>query len=221
MMCICTFVLLFSSCSKDDDNKLSFDKGRIEVIIGKTEVVTVKNGNGTYTAVSSGNKIATTKADKNKISITGVAKGTVNVTVKNKGRIGTIIVSVIEDPNKEDPNKVIKEDSKTKFDWDKTKKIEGTDKGAYKLSQAKDGKVEWSWKSADGKNTISLTFTDKAGSITEGSKKDIKLLIDGKETKVTKLDVIQTKVSGKDKKPTIWIVFDADKKKGICVGTLS
>jgi hypothetical protein len=126
-----------------------------------------------------------------------------------------IAVSVIKDPYE-----AVKADSKNRFVWGTISKIQGTDAGTYKLSQGTDGKVEFRWESTDAKSSVVLTFSNAVGSISEGVKTNPKLLIDGKETTVTSLEVIQSKVVTAGDKATIWIAFNAGNKIGICVGKL-
>jgi hypothetical protein len=114
--------LLFSSCSEDDDNRLLFSKGKVEVIVGKSDTVSIRGKNGSYMAISSDNKIATVKVSKTEIIITGVKKGITTIKVKSKsGKIGAIIVSVIDDLI-DDPNKEVKDNAKIRPVRDKLKK---------------------------------------------------------------------------------------------------
>ncbi len=206
-----------SSCDDDDDDNLTFDKNNIGMIVGQSLNVAVKGGDGTYTVKSSDDKIATAKISDKNVVINAVKEGNVSFTINDKsGKKGSISVIV-----KKDPYEAVKNDAKIRFVWDKISKIKDTDKGTYAFSQSKEGKVEFNWKSEDGKSTIVLNFTDKAGSIAVGDKKDAKLLIDGKEVKVESLSVIQNKVVNANEKATVWIVFNADKKEGVCVGQLS
>jgi len=217
LFCLLTLIPFLSSCEKDDDNSLSFNKNKVSIIIGKSEKITINGGDGTYTIKSSDEMIVTAKLATKEITVTGVKEGNAVVTVTDKsGKTGKLTVSVIKDPYAS-----VKADAKTRFVWDKTSKIMGTDKGTYKLSQGTDGKVEFSWKSEDAKSTISLTFSDKVGAIAEGLKKDAKLLIDGKETKVASLEVIQAKVVNVGEQTTVWIAFSAGSKIGVCVGQMA
>lgn len=218
-VCSILFLSLFAvSCSDDDDDNLRFDNNKVDVIIGKTETVIVKDGDGTYTATSSNDLIATATVNENEIAIEGIEKGNVTIKVSDEsGKTGIINVTIIEDPNLE-----IKDDPTTRFVWDEFSKVEGTDLGTYEMTQSVDGKVEFSWISEDANNTITLSFADEAGSIAEGIKEDAKLFIDGDEVAVTSLEVIQNKEAVTDNNdPTVWIVFQAKDKKGVCVAKLS
>jgi hypothetical protein len=206
--------LCFVSCDKDDDNnKLTLSKKQTEVYVEKSDKISVSGGTEPYKAVSADTKIATVSMTKSEITVTGVKKGNTEITVTDKnGTKATFPVTVADDPTK---------DNRTRFTWNTSNIIEGTDKGTYKLSQGKDGKVEFSWKSEEKKKSVLLSFPDKAGKIEVGSKSGANLTIDNKTIKLTSLNVIQTKEVKTGEKPTIWISFKANDKIGICVGKLA
>lgn len=91
-------VFTFASCDKDDDkdkNSLNFDRNKVEVLVGKSDTVTVSGGTAPYVVTSSDAKIATVKVEKNKIAITGVKNGSVTIAVKDKNaNTGKIAVTV-------------------------------------------------------------------------------------------------------------------------------
>ncbi len=215
-VCLAAIVAPFMSSCEKEDKGLSFDKNKVEIIISKTDKVNVSGGVAPYTVVSSDATIATAAISGKEITLSGIKKGNVSIVVTDKaGKKGNLSVSIIEDPYT-----AMKADPKTRFVWNSNSKIEGTDKGTYKFSQGTDGKVEFSWKSEDAKSTITLSFPSTAGSITEGVKTNAKLTIDGKDTQVTSLTVVQVKSVTVGDKNTVWIAFKADKKDGICVGKL-
>jgi len=204
------------SCSDDDDNDLHFDRNNIDVIIGESEVVTVTNGDGKYTVTSSNEEIATVALDKKEVTIAGIKEGKVSIKVTDEsGNTGIINVSVIKDPYEDD-----KADSTTRFVWNETSVIEGVDNGTYEMTQTTDGKVEFSWESEDSNSSVVFTFYNI---VPLNASKDDKLIatlkIDGKAVEVTDYKIIQ--MQDVDGNPTIWVAFEANKKKGICVGQLS
>ncbi|MDP4277992.1 MAG: hypothetical protein Q8914_10240 [Bacteroidota bacterium] len=216
LLCVLTLIAILYSCDKEDDNQVQFDQNKAEVIIGKTTNVTIKGSEATYTVVSSDAKIATAQLVSKEITVTGVKEGNVVLTVTSKsGKTGKIAVSVIKDPYE-----AVKADAKTRFVWSTISKIQGTDNGVYTFTQGTDGKVQFHWISEDTKHSIVLTFSDAAGSITEGIKKNATLTVDGKAMTVNALSVIQVKAVTPGDKPTVWIVFSSD-KTGVCVGKLA
>ncbi|MFA6336007.1 MAG: hypothetical protein WCX48_10755 [Bacteroidales bacterium] len=216
---ICLAALIapfFASCTKDDAD-IKFSKKNVEIIIGKTEKITISGGESPYTVASSDATIASATIADKEITLTSIKKGNVIVTVTDKaGKTGKLSVAAINDPYE-----ALKADSKTRFVWNGNSKIEGTDAGTYKMIQGTDGKVEFSWKSTDAKSTITLTYPDKAGSMTEGAKKGAKITINGKETQVSSLIVVQIKALVQGDKNTVWIWFKASDKEGACVGKMS
>lgn len=218
LLCLLVLVPSLYSCDKDDDNnQVQFDKSKVEVIIGKTAKVSVKGDEASYTVKSSDSTIAKAQIVSKEITVTGVKEGKAIITVTSKsGKTGKFTASVVKDPYQ-----AIKADTKTRFVWDTTSKIEGTDKGTYKLSQGTDGKVTFSWISEDTKSSVTLSFSDTAGSITEGTKSNANLLIDNKAVAITSLAVVQSKAVNTGDKATVWIVFSASNKTGVCVGKLS
>lgn len=216
LLCAMALIPALFSCDKNDDDNVTFDKSNISVVIGKTSKVTIKGTEASYTAVSSDITKATVQLTSKEVAVTGVKEGSAIITVTAKsGKTGKIAVTVIKDPYE-----AAKADTKIRFVWNTTSKIQGTDNGTYKLSQATDGKVEFKWESEDAKKSIVLTFSNAVGSIAEGVKSNPKLLIDNVETTVTSLEVVQSKVVTTGDKATIWIAFSAGSKSGICVGKL-
>jgi len=182
-ICLATLVApFFTSCSKDNAD-IKFSKKNVEIIIGKTEKVTISGGESPYTVASSDATVASVAIAQSEMTLTSIKKGNVIITVTDKaGKIGKLNVAAIEDPYA-----AIKADTKTRFVWNSNSKIEGTDAGTYKLAQGTDGKVEFSWKSVDAKSTITLTYPEKVGSMSEGVKKGAKITINSKETQVSSL----------------------------------
>lgn len=217
---LCTLVLVpaLMSCDKnEDDNSVSLSKTILEIVVGKTSKVIINGTEASYTVATSDAKIATAQLATKDITITAVKEGSATLTVTSKsGKVGKIAVKVVKDPYL-----AAKADAKVRFVWNTTSKVEGTDAGTYALSQATDGKVEFRWQSVDAKSTIVLSFVSAVGTITEGVKTSPKLLIDGKETAVASLEVIQNKVVTTGDKATVWVAFAAAGKTGICVGKLN
>jgi uncharacterized protein YjdB len=96
---VLTLVFAFASCDKDDnkkvDNILKFKPDKVEVLIGKSDTVTVNGGTAPYTVVSSDSKIASAKVDRSTITITGVKDGSATVMVTDKDKnSGKITVTV-------------------------------------------------------------------------------------------------------------------------------
>lgn len=223
IICLLAIIPFIASCSDDDDKKgLTFSTDKIEVIVGQKSVVSIKNGDGTYTVTPIDSKIATATVDKKDVTITGVALGTTMIKVKDKsGQEGVIKATVIKDPYEE-----MKADATTRFVWNKISKIKGKDAGTYTLTEDLT-KVEFKYTSEDKKNTILLSFT---GRLTPRDinlmdvapiKKEYKLIIDGKESKVDELIVVQDKKVGENKTNTLWIAFKSEKQNGVCVATLN
>ncbi|MDD4778346.1 MAG: hypothetical protein PHV53_08675 [Fermentimonas sp.] len=91
------FAFTFASCDDDEKAKidLSFDKSSVELAVGETTTVTVKNGTSPYTATSGDTEKATVTVATNKITVKGVKEGTTTVTVKDKNNNnGKITVKV-------------------------------------------------------------------------------------------------------------------------------
>lgn len=219
LYCLLLSIPFMTSCNNDDDNNsVSFDKSQVSLIISKSDTISVKGSDSIYTAISSDTTIAKIKKiATRKMTVTGKKAGNVIVTVKTKdGKTGQIAVSVIADPFA-----AVKADTKNRFIWNMTSKIQGTDAGTYKTTQSTTGKVEFSWKSTDLTKTIVLSFNSSVGGITEGVKTGAKLVIDGLEVSISALEVIQSKVVNAGEKATVWIAFSSSNKIGVCVGQLS
>lgn len=74
---------------------LSFDKGTVEVAVGKEVVVAVKSGTAPYTVMSKDSKTATATVKDAKVTIKGIKAGKTSVSVTDKNKIaGTIEVIV-------------------------------------------------------------------------------------------------------------------------------
>ena len=95
---LCLGSFAFVSCDKNDNktpDPLTFNDTKVEVEIGKTVEVTVKNGTQPYTVKSSDEKIATVTVEKEKITVTGVAEGTATISVVDKDQAsGSFTVTV-------------------------------------------------------------------------------------------------------------------------------
>ena len=199
--------LLFASCSDDDDDKnLSFDKDAIEIIVGQTETITVKNAKGVLTILSdkkTASAVVSEDAD-DKVVITGIAEGETVVTVTDKaGKTDTIKVTVW--------------DASARFVWDTVSKKGKT----YILLQDEEtGRTGFTWKAEGDEHPIILCFIDENKKLEVGAKKDAKLTINGEEgIAVTSLEIKHSKILKEGAGPTIWIAFKAKDKEGICVAT--
>ncbi len=95
---LCLGSFAFVSCDKNDNktpDPLSFSEIKVEVEVGKTAEVTVKNGTQPFSVKSSDEKVATVTVDKEKITITGVAEGTATISVADKDQAaGSFTVTV-------------------------------------------------------------------------------------------------------------------------------
>lgn len=99
MMAICCLgSVVFTSCSKDDNNGaslLKFDVAKAEVAPGTSTDVIIKNGTQPFTAKASNEKIATVQVDKNKLVIKGIKEGQTSIIVTDKNKMsGTLLVNV-------------------------------------------------------------------------------------------------------------------------------
>lgn len=223
--CLLAATVLFFSCDDDDDYVgLTFDKNEVEVIVGQSETVEVKNAVGAIKITSSDEEVATAAekstmdaaASVRKIEINGVkvSENPVLITVTDEnGNVGTVKVTVVADPLDVET---------TRFVWNETSKVEGTDNGTYTFTQdAETGVATFAWVSEDEKNTITLSFVDEAKDLQVGEMKDAKLVIDGEETAVENLEIVKSVVLEGNELPTVWVSFTAGEKNGICVATLS
>jgi len=85
------------ACSKNDDDKdLKLSKNSVEVVVAKTETITVKNGTSPYTVKSSDEKVATATVSKADITITGVAEGKATLTVTDKDKTTAVVVVTVK-----------------------------------------------------------------------------------------------------------------------------
>lgn len=95
-----TLSIALVSCSDKDDEApaatpLTFDAENVEVAVGATVAVKVKDGQAPYTALEKEKEVATAKVEENTITITGVSKGKTTVVVTDsKQNTGTITVTV-------------------------------------------------------------------------------------------------------------------------------
>lgn len=207
---------LFTSCTKDNAD-IKFSSKNVEIVVGVSDKVTVSGGEAPYTVATSDATVLTAAISQSEITLNALKKGNAIITVTDKaGKIGKLTVSAIDDIYTS-----LKGDSKTRFVWNGNSKTEGTDAGTYKLSQENDGKVVFSWKSTDAKSTITLTYPDKIGAMSTGVKKSAKISINGKDTQVSYLIVVQIKALVAGEKNTVWVAFKADNKDGVCVGKMS
>lgn len=232
LLALLALVPFFGSCSSDDDNDspkgLVFSKENVEIIIGETANITVKNGDGTYIAISGDEKVATVLVKEKNLEIKGLTAGTSLITVTDGSeKEGKIKVTVIEDPYVE-----MKADATTRFTWNEISKVNGTDEGIYKLTKT-ENKVEFTYnmeepstreegEEAEVIKTISLSFNvveapeeTKIEPILEG----FKLVVNETETPVETLKIIKTEKVEENETETIWIVFNTGEKEGICVAT--
>ena len=209
--CLLAATLFFASCDDDDDdNRLSFDKDTIDVFVGAEDpvVATVTNAEGKLT-VTTDKKIVSavvSEEDSKKIEFTGVAEGETTANVADEaGKTGDIKVTVL--------------DPSTRFAWDATN-VKGEE--TYTLVQdAETGKVTFTWIAEGNTLPIVLSFDDADKKLAEGTKKEAKLSINGKEIAVSALEIKYNRELEKDAAPTIWISFKADNKDGICVATVT
>ncbi len=205
--------LSLTSCEEDnEDNVITLSKSKIGIYVGTSEKITISGGSEPYKVESSDNEVATASVSSKEITVTGVKEGNVNVIVTDKnGKKATLEVIVAEDP---------KNDPTVRFVWDQYNKKEGTEKGTYEFSKNEEGKVEFKWKSEDGSSVIQLSFTEDPGEISVGTKKEAALTIDGTNKSIASLEVTQVKVVQEGEGATVWILFNAENKTGICVGKL-
>ena len=74
---------------------LAFDKGKVEIAVGKEDVVTIKSGKAPYTVMVKDKKVATATVNGNRIMIRGVKAGTTLINVFDKNKLaGTVVVTV-------------------------------------------------------------------------------------------------------------------------------
>lgn len=71
--------------SKNAGKQLSVDKTSLSVGVGKTSVVTIKDGTAPYTATVKDTKIAKAELKDKKLTVQGVAKGSTTITIADKG----------------------------------------------------------------------------------------------------------------------------------------
>lgn len=206
----------FTSCTKDNAD-IKFSSKSVEMVVSVSDKVTVSGGEAPYTVASSDATIVTATISEGEITLNALKVGQAIITVTDKtGKTGKLSVTT-----RNDLYTSLKDDSKTRFVWNNNSKVEGTDAGTYKLSQENDGKVVFNWKSTDAKSTITLTYPDKTGAMSTGVKKGAKISINGKETQVSYLIVVQIKALVAGEKNTVWVAFKADNKDGVCVGKMS
>lgn len=98
----CMVALLLVACDGDSNkpvlNKLSFDKTRVDLNLGRTTTLTVKNGTAPYTAKLSGQGdqlVADVRVEGNLITLTGMFLGEATMAVTDKdGNTGVVSVVV-------------------------------------------------------------------------------------------------------------------------------
>ena len=89
-MCLLAVSLFFVSCDKDKDNKvtpLTLDKENVTVVVGATDVVTIKTGEAPFKTNVRMPEIASVTIDKTKATIKGLKEGERVPNVVFKARV--------------------------------------------------------------------------------------------------------------------------------------
>lgn len=222
----------FVACDDDEsDNKLTFDKNNVEVIIGEETVVRVSGGATPYEATPADETVAEATVDGSDITIKGLKEGNTTVRVTdNSGLEATIVVAVKEDPYEEE-----KEDATVRIKWDEyEKKAEGENPGTFVLTKAEDKTVTFSWTNEEEDESLVLTFTDTEDQIggnggeEESASEPVGTLtvtVDGESTNhdVTSWRLVQAQPADEEEgtPDTYWIGFTADGKLGLAVAPLT
>lgn len=98
LMCLLAVSLFFVSCDKDNDKKvtpLTVDKSNVTVVVGATDVVTIKTGEAPFKTNVRQPEIASVALDKSKATIKGLKEGETVVTIAGKnGKTAAINVKV-------------------------------------------------------------------------------------------------------------------------------
>lgn len=230
---------LFVACDDDDNDKLTFDKSNIELVVSESVAVKVSGGKSPYTATvpDAGKEFVEVKVDGSTITITGKKQGNTSVQVKDKdGLDASIAVQV-----KNDPFEAEKTDPTVRVKWDAIdKKAGGENAGVFSLKKDADKKeVTFSWqdKPENAAESVVITFKDTNDAIiaaaaqADGTKMSLatgvgKVTVKkGEETKnydITALRLVQAK-PGDDKEGTpntYWVAFKANNKDGLFVAPL-
>lgn len=101
LMCLLAVSLFFVSCDKDKDNKvtpLTLDKENVTVVVGATDVVTIKTGEAPFKTNVRMPEIASVTIDKTKATIKGLKEGETVVTIADKnGKAAAVNVKVAKE----------------------------------------------------------------------------------------------------------------------------
>lgn len=89
----------FASCSKDDNgtSAVKFNPSTVSIVVGGTQKVLTRGGNGTYTAKSGNEKTATATVTKDTIFVKGVKAGKTTIAVTDSKNItGSLPVTIFD-----------------------------------------------------------------------------------------------------------------------------
>lgn len=225
---------IFVACEKDDNDKLTFDKTNVEILISGEDIVKVSGGVSPYTAKPVDETVAKATVEGSNITIEGLKEGntTVKITDKN-GLEASVAVTVKIDPFEDE-----KGDASVRFKWDTYNKVEGSEDGAgiYTLTKEVNKDVIFTWKDEEDKNSFVLTLKDPddmvGGVAEEATSREAlsevgKLIVtvDGEKTEhsVSTWRLVQDKPANDEEGTpfTYWIAFTANDKSGICVAPLT
>ncbi len=228
--------VFFIACDDDDSNdKLTFDKNSVEVVVGEETVVKVRGGVAPYKATPADETVAEAKVDGGNITIKGVKEGKTTVKVTDKNGLESPIAVVV----KKDPFEGEKADATVRIKWDTYEKVAGKDKGTFTLTKAEDKTVTFSWTNEEKDESLVLTFKDSEDKIgsDEGEESaslkaenaapvgELTVTVDGKSTRydVTSWRLVQAKPADNEEgtSNTYWIAFTADNKLGLVVAPLT
>ena len=98
LICLLAVSLFFVSCDKNNDKKvtpLTLDKDKVTVVVGATDVVTIKTGEAPFKINVRQPETASVTLDKTKASIKGLKEGETVVTIADKnGKVAAVNVKV-------------------------------------------------------------------------------------------------------------------------------
>lgn len=226
----------FVACDDDESNdKLTFDKNSVEVIVGDEEVVKVSGGAAPYEAAPADETVAEVAVEGSDITIKGLKEGNTTVKVTDKGGLeATIAVAVKVDPFEDE-----KEDATVRIKWDTYEKVFGTDEGTFTLTKSEEKVVTFSWTNEEEDESLVLALNDPqdkiggdAGEEEAASLREtmvvvgkLTITVDGESTDhdVASWRLVQAEpADGEEGTPdTYWIAFTVDGKTGLCVAPLT
>ncbi|WP_294080308.1 hypothetical protein [Proteiniphilum sp. UBA5384] len=220
--------VLFVACDDDDDDKLTFDKTSVEVIIGEEAVAKVSGGVAPFKADAADKAVVETTVDGRDITLKALKVGNTTVKVTDKdGLEASIAVTVKEDPYAED-----KADATVRIKWGENKKVSGTDAGTYTLIKSTEKDVIFSWINEEEDESWVLTLEDpqdKIGGVkSTGPATPVgKLTVTEKGKDPVDYDVaawslLQAQPADEEEgtPDTYWISFNANTKEGLVVAPL-